>query len=1473
LHIKSITWKRKSILNLKLNNKIRTMKKIILFIAFVVFANVSFGQAWLENLPKTKSSKDLTFFDYQKAFNSYYDYQNVKNGKVLKEGKLIKVPGWKQFKRWEYYMESRINNTTGEFPTTTTAIEMQKNKSESSDFKSSGAWTNLGTNSSDGGYYGIGRINCISFHPSDINTFWVGAPSGGIWKTTNGGNSWTAQSDNYGNSAIGVSAIAVSPNFASDNTLYIATGDRDGGSSWTLSGGNSNDNNSVGVLKSTDGGTTWAATGLTESVSNRRTINALLIDPNNSLILYAALYNGVWKTSNGGTNWSQVYTSSYKIIDMEFKPGTSSTIYACTEDYWNSPIITTSINSGTSWTTAVIGASSFADTDYRIELAVGGSGANTAYVYAAVANRDGGLTGIYQSSDNGTNFIQTFDGSTKSLFGYYSDGSGSNTGQGSYDIALAVKPDDVNTLFVGGINTWKSTDGGVNWTNNNMWTSSATYNSTSSPVVHADQHCLKYQSASTLFEGNDGGIYKTTDGGISWTDKSNGLVISQIYRIGVSQNTSGTVINGLQDNGSKLLSSSTWVDVKGGDGMECIIDYTTDNVQYGTYVNGQITRTTNGWTNWTEDVDINENIGDGTLEGAWVSPYIIDPDDHNTLYVGYADVWKTTDKGDNFTKISTMNSSGNLRSMAIAPSDNQTLYVADQSMIWVTVNGGTNWTDVTGTLPTGTNNITYIAVHATKPQTVWLTMGGYNSSKVYESIDGGSSWTNISDGLPSIPVFTIVHDKEITSKDILYLGTDVGVYCKNGTENWAAFSTGLPNVMVTELEIYYAADHSNSKLKAATFGRGLWETPVEQVSSDLATVTTTTVTNITTNSATSGGNVTDIGTSNVTERGVVYSTTSNPTTSDTKIVDGSIGTGTYSSSLTGLSASTTYHVRAYATNSAGTAYGANVEFATTCGVITTFPLTENFESGALPDCWTYDGTAWTYANGGNSGNPASAHGGSYNALFYHSSYTVDVSKLITPQMDFTGISNAVLTFWHTQAVWTSDQDQLRVYYKTSSGGSWTLLNEYTSSITEWTEETITLPNLSTDYYVAFEATGQYGYGVTIDDITIDNGNAADLATVTTTVVTDITTNSATSGGNVTNEGSVAVTERGIVWSTSANPTISDTKVIDGSTGIGTFTSSITGLSESTTYYVRAYATNSTGTAYGVDKEFTTSSGLATVTTTVVTDVTTNSATSGGNITNEGSSTVTERGIVWSTSANPTISDTKVIDGSTGTGTFTSSITGLSESTTYYVRAYATNSTGTAYGVDKEFTTSSGLATVTTTVVTDITTNSATSGGNVTNEGSSAVTERGIVWSTSVNPTISDTKVIDGSTGIGTFTSSITGLSESTTYYVRSYAINTQGTAYGADEEFTTITTSLMDLKVMGINIYPNPTNGVIHISSDKNINKADIKIVDLSGKIVFSKTYKNLMKEIIDLSHLSKNVYIIKLKTEDKLINSKIVIE
>src|SRR5665647_2882478 len=307
------------------------------------------------------------------------------------------------------------------------------------------------------------------------------------------------------------------------------------------------------------------------------------------------------------------------------------------------------------------------------------------------------------------------------------------------------------------------------------------------------------------------------------------------------------------------------------------------------------------------------------------------------------------------------------------------------------------------------------------------------------------------------------------------------------------------------------------------------------------------------------------------------------------------------------------------------------------------------------------------------------------------------------------------------------------------------------------------------------------------------------ATVTTTVPTNIatsgatlggnvTSDGATLGGNVTSDGNAAVSEKGVVYATTANPTTSNTKVVVGTGGTGSYSATLTGLTAGTTYYVRAYAINSQGTAYGLQETFTSSLTLSipTVSTTPAASITSSGATLGGNVTSDGNATVSEKGVVYATTANPTTSNTKVVVGTGGTGSYSTTVTGLTAGTTYYVRAYAINSQGTAYGIQETFTCTLTLSipTVSTTPAASITSSGATLGGNVTSDGNATVSEKGVVYATTANPTTSNTKVVVGTGGTGSFTTNFTGLIAGTTYYVRAYAINSQGTAYGSQETFT-----------------------------------------------------------------------------------------
>jgi uncharacterized protein (TIGR02145 family) len=295
-----------------------------------------------------------------------------------------------------------------------------------------------------------------------------------------------------------------------------------------------------------------------------------------------------------------------------------------------------------------------------------------------------------------------------------------------------------------------------------------------------------------------------------------------------------------------------------------------------------------------------------------------------------------------------------------------------------------------------------------------------------------------------------------------------------------------------------------------------------------------------------------------------------------------------------------------------------------------------------------------------------------------------------------------------------------------------------------------------------------------------------LPTLTTIDASNLSTTSASSGGNITDDGNADVTARGVCYGTETQPAITGSKTSEG-TGTGSFTSSLTSLTPNTMYYVRAYATNSEGTAYGIEVTFTTNPIVgATVTTATPSTITATSAVSGGDVSADGGATVTEKGICWATTANPTTANNKVAATGTGTGTFTANLTGLQPGTVYHVRAYAINSSGTSYGSDLSFTTLSVKPTVSTAAVTVFAQTTATAGGDVTATGGANVTEKGVCYGTAINPTTSTgTKVVATTTGLGAFTCSLTGLTAGTLYHVRAYAINSVDTEYGADVTFTT----------------------------------------------------------------------------------------
>ena len=785
------------------------IKKTNLLLLILLSFQMGFSQPWMNKV----TSEKPTFKEIQTAFYDYWKDRPIEKGK-----------GYKPFKRWEWYWEIRLL-PNGDFPSSSITWDefhkyySQSNTYEQRNTQSTANWTSSGPSTTTGGYWGLGRINCMAFHPTDPNIFWVGTPAGGLWKTTNGGTNWTTNTDNL--PVLGVSDIAIHP--TNPNILYIATGDGEIGALTNLRGGADGDTKSIGVLKSTDSGATWSTTGLNWNVTDRKVIRRLLINPINPQILIAAASDGIWRTIDGGANWTPVQTG-YHFMDLEYKPGDPTIVYATTYNNSGNAKIYRSINSGSTWNLITTLANVT-----RINLAV--SAISPWTVDALCANIAQGLAGLWLSLDSGVSFSQYLVGTNSNNFLDWSYNASGAGGQGNYDLAYALNPTNVNDIWLGGVNTWNSTNGGSNWNIKTMWTSSdSNQNPNPNPnnvqVVHADKHFIAFHPLvpGTIFECNDGGLYKTTNSGNTWTDLTNGMQISQMYRIGVSQSQSNAgVICGLQDNGTKYNNSINWQNVGGGDGMECISDGSTGTI-YSSVYNGQF------YKNVNTDISINiplltvEKNSEGKPNGSWVTPLIMHPTNTSTLYAGYKRVYKTTNKGDTWTAISSGildSNSEDIRFMAIAPSNPNTIYASTLRKLFATTNGGISWNQISTLIITDNDaNISNIAVDSSNPDKVFITVSGYSAgNKVWMRPSIGGTWVNYSGNLPNVPVNCIVYQNG--SNEGLYVGTDIGVFYTDGTMNtWIPYQTGLPNVVVTDLEISYY----DNKLWAGTFGRGLWKT-------------------------------------------------------------------------------------------------------------------------------------------------------------------------------------------------------------------------------------------------------------------------------------------------------------------------------------------------------------------------------------------------------------------------------------------------------------------------------------------------------------------------------------------------------------------------------------------------------------------------------------------------------------------------
>lgn len=682
-----------------------------------------------------------------------------------------------------------------------------------------GSWTWLGP-----GNIG-GRVRSIVIHPTNTDNMWAGSVSGGIWRTANGGASWQPVDDFMANLA--VSTMVINP--ANPNTMYAGTGE---GFIVSLDPINALQTaQGAGVFRSIDGGVTWSQLAETNGL-NWIYVFRLAISPNGNTIL-AGTNSGLWRSTNGGDNWTLVLPGTW--YDIDFHPTNSSQALAG----GNNGRSQFSTDGGRCWGGQIWNGSACTglqqDATFnpgisgRVEIAYAPS--NPTVVYTAVNQNDGE---VYRSTDGGQTYNRVNTGNR------FFDACCGN--QGWYDNIIWVNPQNSNFIMVGGIFLWRSTNGGTD------------FFEVSSGSVHSDSHMIvahpNFNNATNriAYFGNDGGIYRANDIATvtqttGWTALNTTLGITQFY--GAAGNpTSGAIIGGTQDNGSLRYTgggSESWGTWGGGDGGFCAVDPTNSNYFYGEYIQLAIYRSADGGATsppphiYCDPAQIqpitgvclsSAGISDARSDANFVAPFILDPNNANTMLAGGRRLWRSTNVKatiPTWTAIRTANPGNRVSAIAVASGNSDVICVGhNNGEIWLTTNGtnaAPTWTQIdTANLPN--RFVTRIVIdHTRNPRWIYVTFGGFAGDNIYRTTDLGATWTDVTGtgatGLPDVPVRTLVFHPD--NPNLLYAGTEIGIFTsEDAGATWDLPQDGPANVSVDELF------WMNRDLVAATHGRGMY---------------------------------------------------------------------------------------------------------------------------------------------------------------------------------------------------------------------------------------------------------------------------------------------------------------------------------------------------------------------------------------------------------------------------------------------------------------------------------------------------------------------------------------------------------------------------------------------------------------------------------------------------------------------------
>ena len=762
-----------------------------------------------------------------------------------------KLPTFRQ--RWLWANESQ-RNALGTFPSAVTLQdsyqEVYLKRQQEQQAAQNATWLPIGpfskaTRTDPLIQQGVGRLNCLAFHPIEPNILFVGAPNGGIWKTTNHGESWQPLGDEL--PVPSVSDIAIDP--SNPAIMYIATGDFEYYNGLLVPfGGSAGLVKSAGIFKTLDGGTTWESIALPIDSSTvlESLIRRILIHPANTAQLVVGGVQGIWTSNDGGMNWE--HTLQEKIVDLKQDPLSPNRLYAVALNHQSRSLsiqIIRSTNFGKDW--EVLETNIPTVPILRAELAIAPS--NPATIYAVTVNDQEGLEGVYKSKDGGDTWEERFAGTTKNLLGLI-DGNPADDigGQGTYDLAIAVDPNDENKVVIGGINLWASEDGGASFDLSSLWLDFFGTN------IHADQHQAKFHPTNGRFYVvNDGGIAFTENfqKGSSeaiencidpatqfpkpdcyvfptrWQDISDNLAITEFYRLDVQVNNAQFLVAGAQDNAVFYRDPTGWKTLFSGDGKEVLLHPTDARLVYGgnsrNGTNGQLNRTIDGGT--TSQTRLTAPILQAGAAANWVTPFLLNPKNPTTIYGGFDQLYRSTNAGIDWEQVGTIpNETTAIYAIAQSAVDTNVIAVAPSpflglsAAIYLTTDNGENWLDVSADLPIAANFITAIAFGNTTEE-LFITFAGYESdNKVFRTKDRGNTWENYSKDLPNIPVHCIAHQQG-SDNNTLYIGTDTGIYCTSDeSDQWTSYNQALPNVRVNDLSIHYGTQ----KIYAATYGRGIW---------------------------------------------------------------------------------------------------------------------------------------------------------------------------------------------------------------------------------------------------------------------------------------------------------------------------------------------------------------------------------------------------------------------------------------------------------------------------------------------------------------------------------------------------------------------------------------------------------------------------------------------------------------------------